>query len=350
MKYDNRSLLIQKLIQWHNEDRHQLIITILEKLNRNEWDYEITSYYARALNNLNRYQDALDVLLPLKETGAEDGKWYFRVGYSLYHLGREAEAAEFFQKAIDSGDAGEDTEALLQMSLRDAEERRQGKEIYHPELYTALEIECLEEHISRHFGLFENIYHEISSQDIHVDIAVIEPTARRNYYTLVTMGMGAHRMQVPPKLERFERAELLICLPPDWRLEEEALSDEKWYWPLRGLKILSRLPINEQTWLGWGHTVPNDGPFAENTELSGLLLLNPGAFGETAPVCPIPGGQINFYQITPLYNEEMEFKINNSAETLLEFFDSGLLECIDPNRKNVCKGWNNFSLKKLNLL
>lgn len=52
-------------------------------------------------------------------------------------------------------------------------------------------------------------FHEIVSPDIHIDVAIIEPTPERNYYTLVTMGMGAHRMSVPLSLEgeNFDRAE-----------------------------------------------------------------------------------------------------------------------------------------------
>ena len=60
------------------------------------------------------------------------------------------------------------------------------------------------------------------------------PSDERDYYTLVTMGMGAHRMNVPEELAEYklERAELAIALPPDWKLDEESLKDELWYWPI----------------------------------------------------------------------------------------------------------------------
>ena len=37
------------------------------------------------------------------------------------------------------------------------------------------------------------------------------------------MGMGAHRMNVPDELrrERLDRAEMVICLPPDWKVQEK---------------------------------------------------------------------------------------------------------------------------------
>ena len=36
--------------------------------------------------------------------------------------------------------------------------------------------DALEEHIASHFGAFDRVIHEVVSPDIHVDLAVIEPT------------------------------------------------------------------------------------------------------------------------------------------------------------------------------
>ena len=115
-----------------------------------------------------------------------------------------------------------------------------------PELYGEQEINLLEAYIVEQFGEFESVFHEIVSPDIHVDIAIIPPNEQRNYYTLVTMGMGAHHMNVPAEWAdcRLERAEIVACLPADWELQN---NDEKWYWPLRWMKILARLPIEQDT-------------------------------------------------------------------------------------------------------
>ena len=115
-----------------------------------------------------------------------------------------------------------------------------------PEVYTEDEMSAIEEHIKNTFGEFENVFHELVSPDIHVDICVVPPSEARDYYTLVTMGMGAHRMNVPEELAEYklERAELAIALPPDWKLDEESLKDERWYWPIGLLKVLARLPIS----------------------------------------------------------------------------------------------------------
>lgn len=212
-----------------------------------------------------------------------------------------------------------------------------------PEIYSEEEMDRLEQFIEEHFGDYQKVFHEIVSPDIHVDIVIIEPNEKRNYYTLVTMGMGAHRMNVPKELadRKLERAELVVCLPPDWKLptEETPYDAEQWYWPLRWLKILARLPGREDTWLGWGHTVPSGGPFAENTALCGMLLANPTIFfaADEAPFCILPDeDEVNFYQMIPLYEEELAYKrANRGASALLERLGDAAM-VIDICRPNVC--------------
>ncbi len=137
------------------------------------------------------------------------------------------------------------------------------------EFYTEEEMAAVEDHIKRTFGEFDHVFHELVSPDIHLDICVVPPSDEKDYYTLVTMGMGAHQMNVPDELAEYklERAELAIALPPDWKLDEESMTDERWYWPVRLLKVLARLPITSNTWLGWGHTMDNQKSFAEDTGL-----------------------------------------------------------------------------------
>jgi tetratricopeptide (TPR) repeat protein len=332
----DRDLLIDRLKAWHESDEHQSIIDELDRLPRTEWDYEISELYARALNNAERYEEALNLLMSIEEEGKEDGLWYFRVGYSLYYLDREEEAAEYFQKAIDYGDDGDDTHEMLRYSLEEAD-RKKRMAGYHPELYTEEEIECLEDHVKKYFGEYENVFHELESPDIHVDILKLDPVPGRNYYVLITRGMGAHRMNVPLELKNTrDRAEIMVCLPPDWDFDN--LKDENCYWPLRWLKIMARLPGDEDSWLGWGHTVPNGGPFSENTKLCTMMLLSPGGFDRRSSGCTMPDGSIvNFYQMVPLYEEEANLKIQKGAETLLDLLDDTCLEFISIDRKNVCR-------------
>ena len=206
-----------------------------------------------------------------------------------------------------------------------------------PELYTEEEMSAIEQHIKNTFGEFENVFHELVSPDIHVDICVIPPSEERDYYTLVTMGMGAHRMNVPEELAEYklERAELAIALPKDWKLDEESMKDERWYWPVGLLKVLARLPISSDTWLGWGHTMDKQSPFAEGTKLCAAILTGPQGVGEGGEVCTLPSGEeVNFYQVIPLYRNEMEYKMEHDVDALLEKM-AGISFVVNPTRQNA---------------
>ena len=206
-----------------------------------------------------------------------------------------------------------------------------------PEVYTEDEMSAVERHIQNTFGEFENVFHELVSPDIHVDICVVPPSEERDYYTLVTMGMGAHRMHVPEELAKYklERAELVIALPPDWKLDGESMKEERWYWPIGLLKVLARLPIASDTWLGWGHTMDKQSPFAEGTKLKAAILTDPQGVEEGGEVCTLPSGEeVNFYQVIPLYQDEMEYKMEHDADALLEKME-GISFVANPTRQDA---------------
>ena len=206
-----------------------------------------------------------------------------------------------------------------------------------PEVYTEEEMEAVEGHIQQYFGKVENVFHELVSPDIHVDICMVPPTEERDYCTLVTMGMGAHRMNVPEELVEYklERAELAIALPADWKLDQESMKDEKWYWPIRLLKSLARLPINSDSWLGHGHTVENREPFADNTKLCTATLIGPQDTEDGSEVCTLPGGEeVNFYQVIPLYEDELDYKLEHDTDALLNKM-RGISFVVNPTRQDA---------------
>ncbi len=219
----------------------------------------------------------------------------------------------------------------------DNDDTQDEEEFSNPEVYTEEEMEAVEGHIEQYFGKFENVFHELVSPDIHVDICVVPPSEERDYCTLVTMGMGAHRMNVPEELAEYklERAELAIALPADWKLDQESMKDEKWYWPIRLLKVLARLPIASDTWLGFGHTMDNKENFAENTKLCAAILTGPQSTEEGGEVCTLPGGEeVNFYQVIPLYEDELDYKLEHDADALLDKM-AGISFVVNPTRQDA---------------
>ena len=115
--------------------------------------------------------------------------------------------------------------------------------------YSEKELDKLEDYISESYGKIEYVLHEIASPDIHLDVMVIEPTEEQPYYKLVTMGAGAYKMNVPKKLKSYnlERAEYVIFLPKDWDIESKT---DEGYWPIGNLKMVGRLALNTDSWLG----------------------------------------------------------------------------------------------------
>ena len=60
-------------------------------------------------------------------------------------------------------------------------------------------------------------------------------------------------------------------------------------------------------------------PFAEGTKLSAAILTGPQDIEKGGEVCTLPSGEeINFYQVIPLYRDELEYKLEHDADALLE--------------------------------
>lgn len=106
--------LLNQLEKLHNEGKHQEIVEVLQSNTETETSYSQTSLLARALNNINRYEEALQFLEKFREQGKKDKNWYFRTGYSLYYIdGREVESIPYFERAIELGNDFPATYELL---------------------------------------------------------------------------------------------------------------------------------------------------------------------------------------------------------------------------------------------
>lgn len=202
-------------------------------------------------------------------------------------------------------------------------------------------LQQIQAHIERHAGPVNQVFHELLSDIVHVDVHHVAPAEGRPYHTLVTSGMSDRAMAPPAGAEAFAYTELAVLLPAAWLVSEEAFKEETWYWPVRQLKILARLPHKFRSWLWWGHTVPHGDPpepFAPSTELCCSMLISPVSLPDEFDTLWLEDGrEVTFLSIFPLYREEMEFKLAHGAEALLErVVQAGLDDVVDPRRLNVC--------------
>ena len=209
--------------------------------------------------------------------------------------------------------------------------------------YSVEEMDKVSEYIKQQYGEFDIVAHELVSPDIHCDIAIVPPTDDQPYYKLVTMGAGAFKMNVPEDLKSdvYERAEYVVFLPADWNIKSDKEED---YWPIRMLKTVARLPVSMDDWLFYRHTVnltDDESPVAENTGFNSCVLFI--SFGKgNKPVEPLKldlsDKEVAFFQLVPLYPEELEFKLEHSFDELEDIMDDDLYDpVIDIHRENYCK-------------
>jgi hypothetical protein len=205
--------------------------------------------------------------------------------------------------------------------------------------------ECIEEisaHIEKYVGKIDTVLHELISDTVHIDIHHVLPTKEKPLHFLITSGMSDLPMTVSRDPAVLKYAELMVVLPQSWQISSESFNEERWYWPVRQLKFLARFPHKYNSWFGFGHTIPNGNPaepFAENTQLDGVILLAPAQVSSDFLTLKIDENKtIEFLVIVPLYREEMDFKLRKGTDALLDkLIESGINDIISIDRENVAK-------------
>ena len=198
-----------------------------------------------------------------------------------------------------------------------------------PESY-AENCALIEEHLAPVLGE-HTVLHEVVSELIHLDVLVYPPQGDRDYWVYVTSGMGDIRMTMDDEADAVEwaRAELMIGLPRDWGdklsilLETNNFDDpDDIYWPIVLLKWLARYPHEASTWFGHCHTIPNGRSYSEHTRLDGALVTWSTLLPDEYLTLKLPNGDhLNFYGITLLYPEEMQFKLDHGFDALANKLD-----------------------------
>lgn len=106
----------EQIAEWHENNEPAKIIKLLESLPPHKLTNERVGWLARAYNNLaaqddnpEHYETAIRVLESVRDEATEkDELWNHRMGFALYQLDREGEAAEYFIRTLE----GEPYESL----------------------------------------------------------------------------------------------------------------------------------------------------------------------------------------------------------------------------------------------
>lgn len=220
---------------------------------------------------------------------------------------------------------------------------------------SGLYLEEMQEHINKIFPCKEKqpyVFHEILSDIVHIDVNIIPPEGNRDYYVLWTSGMSDKPMNLPDgnyDKKEYERAEIMIFLPGDWKLGKagdiSSQMPKEYYWPVYWIKVLARFPHEYHTWLDVGHTLPNGeeyDPLGEGTAMGGFFFLPVIPLGEEYPgvdklTCK-DGTKINFLWAIPMYREEIEFKLEEGFDAMLDLLsEKQFPRVLNPQRENYKK-------------
>ncbi|MEP7222077.1 MAG: suppressor of fused domain protein [Novosphingobium sp.] len=205
--------------------------------------------------------------------------------------------------------------------------------------------EAIEAHVEKYIGPVKTVFHEVLSNQVHVDVLSVEPTDGRPFWTFVSCGMSARPMQLPDAAigQATPFAEVVISLPADWQFSSgagEILGNHQGDYPISLLRYAAHFPHNYSTWLGAGHTIPNGDPpqpLSERTAMCGIMLTPVlGAAQEFNRLIYQGGQEISFLGVIPLYNDELDLKLRIGADELYALFDAnGVSELYKESRPSV---------------
>lgn len=166
------------------------------------------------------------------------------------------------------------------------------------------------------FGEPDSVYHEVLPLIPHIDVYYCPPNAKRDFYTIVTGGMSDVPMNSPPELGReCRRIELVFY----------AADDNKEY--AEFLRHLGHFAHDNNTWLHWGHTMPNgnpptplfgDGPL-DSIFFMPSIVKPDSTLGERLTIESDP---VNLVWCVPITTAECQLKLDQGTDALYDLFDA----------------------------
>ena len=245
--------------------------------------------------------------------------------------------------------------------------------------YTPYEAQTIQDHIIKYYGNISRTVTVKECERLDLKLYVIEPTKERDFYTVVTSGMGAYKMDLPDdfKDDNVDRIELLIYLGSNWDIDSAFKSSSgsttgliidgkvtplfsninaQWNYPIQILKNLAQAPVNNESYFVMGNIMDDETPFSESTHDSGGILIFPAYTTEEGQVCELPDGQkVGFIQIMPISTNEIERAANLNRNLIFHklifhnfiiyqdrylydyenIFDDGMLHLLPLYKENI---------------
>jgi len=207
--------------------------------------------------------------------------------------------------------------------------------------YSEAQIKALDNHIADKFGVVDSVKTIEISDTFSIDVKIIKPTSRKNFYTLVSFGLGQLDMDVSKDMSRapLKRAEIMLTLPADWFFDS-ASDDALQAFPFALITALVKLAVSG-VWLKSGFGKSFDDVLSGINQ-HGVWLVRPFDMPLEFGICQFPksffAGEdaVNIYQIITLYDEELKYKSENTSDLLLRRFPDIFSHVFDNDRPNYC--------------
>jgi hypothetical protein len=203
-------------------------------------------------------------------------------------------------------------------------------------------IELMDDHLDSFVSEDEIIvFDDSGSIENHIDICWIKPNMEyRPYSILLTCGMSRNPMNVPKGLEDKKYLEIAMLLPSDWDLSDIKTKPDSISWPIHHMKGIGKIPVDQNTWIGFGHTIDynkSKGDYFPDTKFTSSIILPSISLPENFVRIKKDNDIINIFSAIPIYKEELDYKLVNDTNSLIEKFNEfEIKEILDTQRINTC--------------
>lgn len=378
---------IMELEELMNNGEFEAAVQKIGELDEEEMTTELYVTLAHALTQCGRYRDSLSVLQHIEADADEnDLAYHMELAGAYYGLHRYRSAEQEARKCIsidediidpwlllalicqETGDT-ESFEQIEQTARQISEEAWEElfSDVAEFTIYEGDELKTLLDFIAENFGNNMEVFPftENDKANHSAEVIIVPPHDGRDFYALVTVGMGSYRgTEVVDESHKItHRTEICAFLPGELKPEEII---KKYQWTARIMCQFSDMIQVEKSWLGPGHTISYGADLEPGLILNGVIFdmldmddLFPEDEDAVHSTCILPDGErVEFIQLFPIYEEEMLYKIDRGADSLFrklrsyyykDFFaldeersnnEPSILTGIDVihlGRKNVCE-------------
>ncbi len=281
----------EQLTEWERQGEYQRIIDAIDTVPEASRPLGMTVMQARSyfrLSDLTGRRECLNraeaILESVREKGQNNPQWIVLMGHVMDRQGRMLESTESMMRAQDLA------WAKLGGPSRDP--------------YEDEEEQAVSGYIRSHFDV-ETRMDWRSMSGAAMGIWISPARNGRRFQSIISCGIGACRQ---PKIITDDtiRMEMIMTLPPDWKLDRRSLAQDRWNWPLRVLGDVYDGMISMRQVIPPG-VVLEMGKLGPGVRFEAAMILPLTDWKEPKEPCLLPSGEeVVFHQVICLYPGEVE--------------------------------------------